>query len=82
MDSPESTKRLLLKIADHPFFLAPYFGKSAVIKPKNYSVILKFVPCNGDFNPTSAKCLSKFKASYKLKPGSITSANWIKRPDR
>jgi hypothetical protein len=81
-NTPESAERFLSYARDHIFLLIAHFGTSASIKTKKYPLIMKFVPCNGDFDPQNPRCLSEFETTSNLSKGSITSANWIKRPDR
>ena len=81
-DTPNSAERFLSYSRDHIFLLAAHFGTTAAIKTKRYSLIMKFVPCTGDFDPQKAKCIAEIEDTCSLSRGSIISANWIKRPDR
>jgi hypothetical protein len=81
-DTPDSAERFLSYTSTHIFLLSLYFGISAIIKPRNYPLIMKFVPCTGEFNPKDDKHIADIEASSNLKKGAIVSANWIKRPDR
>ncbi|KAF8800497.1 hypothetical protein BYT27DRAFT_7019673, partial [Phlegmacium glaucopus] len=53
----------------------------AIVKPKCYNLIVKFVPCTGTFDPNDADCVASMTANNNLPPGSIVSASWLKRVD-
>jgi hypothetical protein len=81
-DTPDSAERFLAYTKDHIFLLAAHFGTTASIKLKNYPLIVKFVPCTGDFDPKNPGCTAEMETTCGLSKGAIVSANWIKRPDR
>lgn len=81
-DTPESAERFISYSSSHIFLLAAHFGDSAVIKPRGFPVLMKFVPCTGEFNPKDPNHIFELEANSKLKKGAITAANWLKRPDR
>ena len=81
-DTPDSAERFISYTRDHVFLLAAHFGTTASIKTKRYPLIVKFVPCTGDFDPQNPRCIPELEATNGLCKGAIVSANWIKRPDR
>lgn len=58
------------------------FGPGANISEKPVQVILRFVPCNGGFDPSDCDHLHNIESDLGLNKGSITAANWIKKPER
>ena len=82
LDSAASADRFRHYAKEHPGFLPSHLGLSATVKPKNFNLIFKFVPCTSGFDPSNPDCLSTIESSNNLKPGSITSASWLKRSDR
>ena len=63
-------------------FLLKELSPKAHIRPRAYSVILRFVPCNGSFDPSNDKHLHNIEEENNLQVGSITAASWCKCPDR
>lgn len=55
---------------------------SARIKPRSHPVIFRFVPCNSEFDPSNAEHIATIESEHHLDPGSITSATWIKQPEK
>ena len=82
MDTPESANRLKAYIGDYDDLLPVHLGNTATLKRKIYNLIFKFVPCQGEFDPSDINSLLDIEQANDLTPGSIVSATWIKRPDR
>ena len=59
--------------------LASQVCPSAHIQPHLYRVIMRFIPCDGSFDPTDATHLHQIEEDLDLPLHSITSANWIKK---
>ena len=54
---------------------------SAHIRPRNYVLIFKFVPCMGSFDPYDEDSLWEIESDNGTPTNSISSASWCKRPD-
>ena len=54
---------------------------SAHIRPRNYVLIFKFVPCAGRFDPYDEGSLREIESDNGAPSNSISSASWCKRPD-
>ena len=61
--------------------LITHLYSTAKIQPCVYCLVLKFVPCDGSFNPNNQEQLHILETEHKLEEGSILSAAWIKRPE-
>ena len=79
-DSP-STKDRFTKICEDDAAKLKSLYPGARIKPRTYTVILRFVPCTGDFNPYVLEHLRDFEKDNGLQPNSVVSASWCKRPE-
>ena len=83
LDSPESADRFKTYVTNPGSSLLPtFFGNAATLKPKGHNIIFKFVPCTGGFDPSNKAHLSEIENNNNLKPGSISSAAWLKQADR
>ena len=83
LDSAESVARFKAYAAEPTSSLiSSHFGESASIRLKGHNLVFKFVPCTGDFDPSNPNHLSELEYDNNLSPNSITSATWLKRPDR
>ena len=80
-NSPESKLMFTDLCNDNPQLLLEV-GHKARIRPRAYSVIFRFVPCNGGFNPSDSTHLRNIERDNDLPNRSIISASWCKRPDR
>ena len=80
-DSAES-KSLFKKICASNLALLAEFSPKAHICPRTYAIILRFVPCDGLFNPSLESHLREVKIEINLPPNSIVSASWCKRPEK
>lgn len=67
--------------ASKPELLAK-FNHKAHIRLHTYTVIMRFVPCSGQFDPSNAAHLREAEAKNDIPPDSIVSAVWCKRPDK
>ena len=63
-------------------FLLKELSPKARIRPWAYSVIFRFVPCDGSLDPGNDKHLCDIEEEKDLQVSSITAASWCKRPDR
>lgn len=83
LNSPHAASHFKDYCATSPnTILSPTLGNSSIIKHRRYNLIVKFVPCNGIFDPTDPSHISFFESDNNLNPDSILSAGWIKHPDR
>ena len=80
-DSPESKTFFTDLCNDNPQLLLEISPK-AQIRPRAYTVIFCFVPCNGDFDPSDIAHLRNIERDNDLPNRSIIAASWCKRPDR
>jgi hypothetical protein len=80
-DSPGSKSRFTKLCEDAPDLLAS-LSPNAQIRLRTYPVIFKFVPCNGAFDPSNLQHLRELEQENDLKPNSIISASWCKRPEK
>jgi hypothetical protein len=64
---------------DHNLLLC--ICQSARIRPRTFPVILRFVPCDGSFDPNNRDHLRKVESENDLPQSSISSAAWCKRPE-
>jgi hypothetical protein len=81
LDSPAAAARFIDYANEHIFLLSD-LSPDASIKARSYSLIFKFVPCAGEFDPSDPKCIRRIEDIHGLKTGSIKAASWLKRPDR
>ena len=54
---------------------------TARLQPHSYWVILKSVPCTGEFDPTDKTQLHEIEEDLSLPKDSIVTAAWIKKPE-
>jgi hypothetical protein len=65
----------------NPTLLAK-INPNAHIRPRAYTVIFRFVPCLGQFDPSIDEHLRIIERENDLTEGSISAASWCKRPDK
>ena len=83
LDSPESADHFKTYVTNPGSSLLPtFFGNATTLKPKGHNIIFKFVPCTGGFDSSNKTHLSEIENDNNLKPGSISSAAWLKQADR
>ena len=58
--------------------LLPEFSPKVRIQPRTYAVILQFIPCTGQFDPSADSHLHKIEIENDILPNSITFASWCK----
>ena len=58
------------------------FSPKARFRPRTYAVILRFVPCTGQFDPSAEAHLREIEAENDIPPNSIASASRCKRPEK
>ena len=75
----ETTAELLLNPTLTSDFIRK-FNTTSTIKPNNYPIIAEFVPTS--FDPTSKEGLTIVELANSLQPGDITTARWIKPPEK
>ncbi|KAG6867213.1 hypothetical protein C0993_005596, partial [Termitomyces sp. T159_Od127] len=57
------------------------FGSTAKVIDKAHSLIIRFVPCKGKFDPSSPMDLTAFENKNNLPAGSVTAATWLKKAE-
>jgi hypothetical protein len=62
--------------------LTASLGRSARVKAKAYHLVFRFVPCQSSFDPSDLDHISAIETENSLEPGSISSASWLKNPER
>ena len=62
--------------------LTSYLGRAAHVKNKAYNLVFRFVPCQGNFDPYDLDHIATIETENGLAAGSITSASWLKKPER
>ena len=70
------------KICTNKPELLAEFSHKAHIRPCTYAIILCFVPCSGQFNPSNAVYLREVKFENDILPNYIALAVWCKHPDK
>lgn len=81
LDSPKSAERFKDRCSSTDL-VTKHFGTSAKVKAKHFNLIIRFVPCDGTFDPADPTHLTEFEKENSLKPGDVASATWIKKVDR
>ena len=79
-DSVESVKRFKTHCAENSL-LTNQICPSAKLQPHSFRVIMKFVPCTGEFTPSDRSHLREIEEDLGLPEGSIMTATWIKKPE-
>jgi hypothetical protein len=79
-NTPGSKSHFIKLCVDTPGLLAK-LSPFATIRLRTYPVIFKFVPCNGSFNPYNELHLRELELENNLKPNTLTSASWCKKPE-
>lgn len=83
LDSADSALRFRqLALDDQLSFLTGYLGETAKFKAKPHNLIIRFVPCTGEFNPSDPTHLRDIENDVGLPPETILSAAWLKPPSR
>ena len=80
-DTADSKIQFVDMINKNPALLAELNPRTR-IRPRTYSVIFCFVPCNGPFDPNADEHLRNIENDNDLPANSIVAASWCKRPDR
>ena len=80
-DSAES-KTLFAEMIDKNNFLLKELSPKARIRPRAYTVIFRFVPCGGSFDPSLEEHLCNIEKENDLQPNSISAASWCKHPEK
>ena len=75
----ETSAELLLNLTLTSDFIRN-FDTTSTIKPNNYPIIAEFVPTS--FDPTSKEGLTMVELTNSLQPSDITTARWIKLPEK
>ena len=63
-------------------FLLSEIGPKAHICPHTFNVIFRFVPCQGQFDPSNSAHLRNIERENDLVDSSIASASWSKHPEK
>ncbi|KAG5733049.1 hypothetical protein E4T56_gene3551 [Termitomyces sp. T112] len=77
-DTADSTSRFRCYMTTDWIFFTAIFGNGVSIVDKTYSIIARFVPCLGSFDPGNTDCLHTIELENGLKLDTITSALWLK----
>ena len=80
-NSAESKSKFEKICSSNPDLLAK-FSPKACIRLRTYTVILRFMPCSGLFDPSLETHLQEVEAKNDLPPNSIVSATWCKHPEK
>jgi hypothetical protein len=80
-ESDMAKDKFIEMCADHPDLLVEINSKARIC-PRTYTIILRFVPCTGHFDPSNTEHLRDVERDNDLPPGSISSASWCKRPEK
>ena len=59
-------------------FLLKELSPKAQVHPRTYTVIFRFVPCDGSFDPNKEEHLCHIKRNNDLQANSISAASWCK----
>ncbi|KIM73080.1 hypothetical protein PILCRDRAFT_15528 [Piloderma croceum F 1598] len=62
--------------------LTASLGVSVCVKDKAFNLVFRFVPCQSSFDPSDPDHISAIKTENGLDPGAISSASWLKKPER
>ncbi|KNZ72329.1 hypothetical protein J132_04019 [Termitomyces sp. J132] len=81
-DTADSASRFRRYATTNWIFFTAIFGDGVSIVDKTYSIIARFVPCLGSFDPGNTDCLHTIELENSLKSDTITSAPWLKQPDQ
>ena len=65
-------------LCDTQDILSTYICPSARLQTRAYRIILRFVPCDGDFDPTNRSCISQIETNLNLAENSIIQ--WGTKP--
>lgn len=79
-ESVESAKKFRTYCVEH-FLLTARICPSAKLQPRTYRVVMKFVPCDGNFDPSDRDHLRHIEEDLNLASNSIITASWIKKPE-
>ena len=77
-----ASKDSFVKLCDKNPFLLQEINPKARIRPHTFSIIFRFVPCQGQFDPSSGAHLRNIERENDLVEGSIVSASWCKHPEK
>ncbi|KAG6840467.1 hypothetical protein C0991_006563 [Blastosporella zonata] len=81
LDTPESAQRLLGYTADDLVdFPGGLLGTSATVSKHPHHLIVRFVPCDGIFDPDNDNHLRQVEDDNFLPADSIVAASWLKKP--
>ena len=81
LDSPASATCFRSYCTDFDLLTA-HLGLSASIKSKAFNLVFRFIPCDGAFDPSDQEHIAAIELDNNLTLGSISSASWLKRPER
>ena len=79
-DTPDSVKAFCSYCTSSNF--QSHISPVAKILPRVFHIIMKFVPCDGSFDPKDENQLRIIEKDHDLEEGSIILADWIKKPSR
>ncbi|KAG6876268.1 hypothetical protein C0993_004595 [Termitomyces sp. T159_Od127] len=57
------------------------FGSTAKVIDKAHSLIVRFIPCKGEFDPSSPTDLTAFENKNNLPVGSVMVVTWLKKAE-
>ena len=77
-DTPDSVKAFCSYCTSSNF--QSHISPAAKTLPRVFHIIMKFVPCDGSFDPKDENQLRIIEKDHDLEEGSIISADWIKKP--
>jgi hypothetical protein len=77
-----ASKNSFVELCDKNAYLLSEIGPKARIRPRTFSIIFRFVPCKGQFDPSNSDHLRSIERENDLAEGSIASASWCKRPEK
>lgn len=80
-DSAASANRFRYYIATNSS-LASKFGPEAKICEQSHKLVMRFIPCDGGFEPSEPAHLREFETNSGLEAHSITSMSWCRPIDK
>jgi hypothetical protein len=81
LNSPAAADRFRSYCVEFDLLTAS-LGVSARVKDKAFNLVFRFVPRQSSFDPSDPDHISAIETDNGLDPGAISSASWLKKPER